>query len=405
MKWFQFAWFNLGRNMRRTLATVVLIAIGVAGIMTTSGFALYTYESLREFSMRENGQFIISHVDFFEQEEEFPLQLGLDNHQTIRDEILQNRSVSYVLASTEFNGLITNGDKTTIFMGKGVDTDLPKVMGPALNITEGHNLSLHPNEQDDYEVILATGLAKSLDAQIGSGLTLMSTTQDGALNAIDVQVRGIVATGIPELDARYLMVHNASAQFLLDTPKVSQLSVYLKDVSQQAFYGEKLQARYLDLLITPWQERAFFYRSVKNLYDRIFSVMGGVILMMVLFAIFNTSAMSVLERIREIGALSALGTQRREIISLFAIESAYLAALGSCLGYLLSGLITLVLAVFDVQMPAAPGQTDGYPLQVYFSFEMALFAFITVLLIALVASLVAVRKGINLEISQALRYA
>jgi putative ABC transport system permease protein len=290
-------------------------------------------------------------------------------------------------------------------MGSGVDTDLPKVMGPALNMSEGRHLSLRPDESADYEVILGKGLAKSLSAEIGSGLTLMTSTTDGVLNAIDVQVQGIVATGIPEMDARYLMVHNETAQFLLDTTKVSQLRVYLRDHTQQAHYQAVFEQHLAQLLVTPWQDRAFFYRSVKNLYDRIFGVMGLVILIMVLFAIFNTSAMSVMERIREIGTLSALGTRRLEIIRLFLLESILLAGIGSGVGYVFSGLITVILSVFEVQMPAPPGQTDGYPLQIYFSFDFALYAFLGVVIIALLATLLAVRKGVNLSVSEALRYA
>ena len=405
MKWTLLAWQNLGRNRRRTIATLLLIAMGVTGIMTTTGFALYTYESLQEFAMRENGQMVLSHPDFFTQEEEYPLQLGLANAEQLRSALLTDLGVSYVLASIEFNGLISNGEKSTIFMGSGVDTDLPKVMGPALNIVEGLNLSLRPNQDLDYEVILGQGLADAMNATLGSGLTLMSSTAEGALNAIDVVVQGIVATGIPEMDARYLMVHNHSAQVLLDTDKVSRLSVYLRDTSVQADYTAALAAQYPDLKVTPWQDLAFFYRSVKNLYDRIFGVMGVVILIMVLFAIFNTSAMSVMERIREIGTLGALGMYRREIVQLFLLEASLLGALGTLIGYVFSGMATVALMTFDVQMPAPPGQTDGYPLQVYFSTDVAMITLLGVIAISMLASVLAVRKGTQLTVAEALRYA
>lgn len=405
MKWMRLAWQNLGRNRRRTVATLMLVAMGVTGIMTTSGFALYTYESLQEFAMRENGQLILSDPDFFEREEEYPLELGIVNSDAVMQTLRQDLGIRYVLASTEFNGLITNGEKSTIFMGKGVDADLPKVMGPALNITEGRALSQRPDEQADFEAVLGQGLAESMNVQIGSGLTLMSSTADGALNAIDVQVQGIMATGIPEMDARYLMVHNDTAQYLLDTDRVSQLSIYLKDTGDQINYEKQLGEQFAELLVTPWQDRAFFYRSVKNLYDRIFGVMGGVILIMVLFAVFNTSAMSVMERIREIGTLGAMGTYRSEIIRLFLIESSFLALLGSLAGLILSGLVTLLLTVLPITMPAPPGQTDGYPLQVYFSFEVGMLAVVAIWLIALLASAIAVRKGIRYTVAEALRYA
>jgi putative ABC transport system permease protein len=405
MKWLRLAWQNLGRNKRRTLATVLLIAIGVTGIMTTSGFALYTYESLQEFAMRENGQLILTHTDFFEKEEDYPLQFGIDDYEAIRMELLKDLSIQYVLPSVEFNGLITNGEKSTIFVGKGVDADLPKVLGPAMNLVEGRSLSIRPDPLADFEVILGKGLAANLNVSVGDGLTLMSSTADGALNAIDVVVRGVLATGIPEMDARYLMVHVESAQFLLDADAVSQLSVYLREAVLQSYYAEQFSVAFPELLVTPWQDRAFFFTSVKNLYDRIFGVMGVVILIMVLFAIFNTSAMSVMERIREIGTLSAMGMRRVEIQTLFIREAVLLAILGSLAGWLLSGSLTLGLTFFDVQMPAPPGQTDGYPLQVYFSMNVAMLALMGVATIAVSASLLAVRKATVMSVSEALRYA
>ena len=405
MKWLKLGWQNLGSNRRRTVATLLLVAMGVAGIMTTSGFARYTYDSLREFAMRENGQLILTHPDYFEREEAYPLELGLAEYDAIRQQLLQDPDIRYVLASTGFTGLITNGEKSTIFMGEGVDPDLPKVMGPALSITDGRMLSQQPDAQRDYEVLLGKGLADSLNATIGTGLTLLSSTYDGALNAIDVEVQGILSTGVPELDARLLRVHNETAQFLVDADRVSQLSVYLRDTSAQAQYEQRLSALYPELKVTPWQDRAFFYRSVKNLYDRIFGVMGGVILIMVLFAVFNTSAMSVMERIREIGMLAAMGTHRREIVRLFLIEASYLAILGTALGLIISGFITLLLIGFPINMPPPPGQTEGYPLQVYFSWQAAGWSLVLVWMMALAASALAVRKGVRYSVAEALRYA
>lgn len=405
MRWLKLAWQNLGRNRRRTIATLMLVSMAVAGLLTTSGFALYTYESLQEFAMRENGQLMMTHADFFELEEEYPLQFGISESERIRESLLKDLNLSYVLPSIQFNGLITNGEKSTIFIGEGVDVDLPKVMGPALSIKEGTFFSRYQDDNQDFEVILGRGLAKSLNVGLGGGLTLMSSTADGALNAVDVSVKGIVATGIPDLDARYLMVHNATAQFLLDTDKVSQLSIYLRDDTLQKSYQSAFEQEYANLAVTPWQDRAFFYKSVKNLYDRIFGVMGGVILIMVLFAVFNTSAMSVLERIREIGTLAAMGTRSSEIVRLFLYEGILIALLGSVIGFLLAGSVTIGLTVFDINMPPPPGQTDGYPLQVYFSLGVAGLSLLSMVSIAILASAFAVQKGVKLQISEALRYA
>lgn len=42
------AWLNLLRNGRRSLLSVLIVAIAVFALTSAGGYGLYTYESLRE---------------------------------------------------------------------------------------------------------------------------------------------------------------------------------------------------------------------------------------------------------------------------------------------------------------------------------------------------------------------
>ncbi|EME3982047.1 ABC transporter permease, partial [Vibrio alginolyticus] len=159
-----------------------------------------------------------------------------------------------------------------------------------------------------------------------------------------------------------------------------------------------------DIEITPWQERAFFYLKVKDLYDRIFGIMGAVMALVVFVALFNTMTMSVTERTREIGTLSALGSYPREIIAGFLREAGLLAVIGSLIGALFTALVTILLMVVDVQMPPPPGRTEGYPLTIYFSWELVAVAGFAVLMICLIAAFFSAHKGVNKPITEALIY-
>lgn len=404
MKWIQFAWKNLGRNRRRTLATLALTAIGVLGIMSTSGFALYTYESLREFSMRDQGHVILSHPEYFEEEEAYPLEFGLDDYQRYQSELADDPGVRQALASISFSGLITNGEKSTIYMGEGVEPEILQVRGPSMSLVEGRRLSLTQDLSREPEVLLGDRLAQTLSAEPGTGLTLLGTTADGVLNAVDVQVRGVVSTGVPEMDSRLVMAHLDTAQTLLMTDKVSQLGVYLRDSSTDQAYFRDLQNRWPELGVTPWHEQATFYHSVRDLYNRIFGVMGVILLIMVGFAIFNTASMSVLERTREIGTLGAMGTRRREILGIFLNEAGLIGVLGSVIGLVLAGLLSVGLLILPVEMPPPPGQTEGYPLQVYWSPAIALLSTLLVTGIAVLASAVATLRSVHKPITEALNH-
>jgi putative ABC transport system permease protein len=185
--------------------------------------------------------------------------------------------------------------------------------------------------------------------------------------------------------------------FLFDTEKTSELAVWVESQLANMDLAQPIA-------ITPWHERAFFYSKVKDLYDRIFGIMGAVMALVVFVALFNTLTMSVTERTREIGTLSALGTYPREIIAGFVRESALLALIGSFLGGLASAVVTVLLMVVEVQMPPPPGRTEGYPLNIYFSIELLMASALGVLMICVVAAWLSARKGVQKPITEALVY-
>ncbi|WP_394143161.1 ABC transporter permease [Vibrio atypicus] len=407
------AFLNLQRNRRRSLLSVLIIAIAVFALTSAGGFGLYTYESLKESTARDTGHITISQPGYFEQDEEMPLENGLADADVISKALLSNKNIRGIQPRIEFNGLISNGSKSTIFIGSGVNDREFDMKGPFLDVREGKTLSSVSSSRYDPsepEVMLGVDLAKNLKVAVGDWVTLLATTSDGALNAFDFKVRGIYSTGVPELDKRQLYLHIQSAQELLSSDKVSTLSVFLfetkltKNVQvwvEQTLSGLDLQQA---VELTPWQERAFFYAKVKDLYDRIFGIMGAVMALVVFVALFNTMTMSVTERTREIGTLSALGTYPAEIVSGFVKESGLLAFIGAMVGGMLSALLTVLLMVVDVQMPPPPGRTDGYPLSIYFSFELLMYCSAGVVVICILAAWLSARKGVKKPITEALTY-
>ena len=407
------AFLNLQRNRRRSVLSILIIAIAVFALTAAGGFGLYTYESLKESTARETGHITISQPNYFEMDEEMPLENGLADSATISKALIANKAIRGIQPRIEFNGLISNGSKSTIFVGSGVNDREFDMKGPFLDIRQGKTLSNVNSpryDESEPEVMLGVDLAKNLKVSVGDWVTLLATTSYGALNAFDFKVRGIFSTGVPELDKRQLYLHILSAQDLLASDRVSTLSVFLFDTQKtqtvQNWVDTTLSNIDLaqDIELTPWQDRAFFYSKVKDLYDRIFGIMGAVMALVVFVALFNTMTMSVTERTREIGTLSALGTYPSEIVSGFVKEAGLLALIGSVVGGLLSALAALFLMVVDVQMPPPPGRTDGYPLTIYFSLELVLACTLGVALICTVAAWLSARKGVNKPITEALTY-
>lgn len=404
-KWLGMALKNAMRNRRRSLVTLAITATGTAAALLGGGFALYTYQSLAQASARDTGHLVVAAKGWFDGTEETPLANGLDGAPALTRRLLARPGVERVLPRLQFSGLISNGDKSEIFLGTGVDAAQEFVVkGPFMKRDEGELLDSQPPGQGPG-IVLGRGLARSLGARPGTGLTLLSTTTAGSLNALDVTVTGIVGTGITEVDKRLALVDLSTAQSLLGTTRVSTLSVFLDEIDATDEVGAALRAQLGDKLeVRTWLEQAFMYRSVKGLYNRIFGFLGVIVLVIVLFSVTNTLAMSVLERTREIGTLRAMGTTPAEVMRLFTLEGITLGTGGALLGMLLAGLVALALLVFRVEMPPPPGQSSGYPLAVVVSPVMYAAAAAVVALLSAVASLLVSRKAAKQPVVEALAH-
>jgi putative ABC transport system permease protein len=297
---------------------------------------------------------------------------GLDhplaNAAAIETALRADPSVVEVLPRLDFVGLLTNGARSVPALGIGVDPGPEaRAMDQPKTLAAGRWLA----GRDERAVVLGTGLAKSLDLKVGDGATLLATTADGTLNAVDAEVVGLADLPIKELDDRYLATSLGLASDLLAAEgRVSRIVVVLRDHRDAG----AARGRFLRAIGGPdgaveartWEELAQFYRQVRTLYLGIFGFMGAVLVAIVLLATANTMLMAAAERTREIGTLRALGTRPGTVRRLFLAEGVLLALVGCAAGAVLSLALRLALNHSGLMLPPPPGATHGSPLHVKF---------------------------------------
>ncbi|MBI3731234.1 MAG: ABC transporter permease [Burkholderiales bacterium] len=402
LSWLKFAFYNTLRNRRRSGITVVIAALGTAAILLAGGFAYSTYEGLAQISARSTGHLIIGKPQHFTSDQDVPLQYGLENAAALQSKLLADPAVRYVLPRIEYSGLISNGDKSTIMMAVGIDPDAEfSVKGPTLTLKEGELLQ---TESAEAEIVLGEALARSLKAKPGSSLTLMASTTDGALNAVDVTVKGLVSTGVPDLDKRLVYSNIKTAQKLLNTQRISSLGVFLNSMDATLPAQTRLAKVFPELTVQNWLEQAFFYKSVRDLYNRIFGALGAIISVIVVFVVANAMAMAIIERTREVGTLRAMGTLPGKLIRSFSFEGMILGGTGAIAGAVLAITVALLLIVFPVEMPPPPGRSSGYPLLI--TIDAAMYAITVFMMIALsmLSSAFIARKTLRQAIVDALAH-
>ena len=381
MKWLMFAWKNVMRNRRRSLTAMLITALGTAAVLGSGGFALFTYESLEEMTARDTGHVVVAQARGFEGDEDVPLQHGLTDWQALAAKFAALPEVRAVAPRVQFSGLISNGDKSAVFVGSGVVPEIDfRLRGPQMNFIAGQAPATNAPAP---EVVIGNELARLMKAKVGSSLTLLATTTEGNLNAVDVIVSGIASVGVPEIDKRLVLADLGSVQKLLLSDKVGTLSIYLKETGGTEAIAARVREMQPELAVKTWRDLAVFYQAVRSLYNRIFGILGVIMICIVLFAMSNTLGMAVVERTREIGTLRAIGTLPAEIVRNFVLEGMLIGAAGAAAGMLLAGVATVFLLFAGIEMPPPPGRSAGYPL--FLSFSPLLYGAVSLVVIVLAA--------------------
>lgn len=407
MSLFALAIRNVARNRRRSLLTGAVVVFGFASIALSGGFMSQSFEGLRDGTIRNGtGHLQLADPKFFAGNEDAPLEHGLADSERARAILARDSEVLEVLPRIDFVGLATNGSRSVPFLGTGLDpAPEARTMDTAKLLVSGRWFS----GADERAVVLGSGLAKSLSVAPGDSITIMATTPDGVLNAVDAAVAGLADIPIKELDDRYLATTlGLASELLAASGRVSKLTIVLREPADARRALPRLLASLrgagIELAGKTWVELAEFYRQVKVLYIGIFGFMGLVLVVVVLLAAANTMMMAAAERTREIGTLRALGTRPSSITRMFLMEGLVLGVAGCVGGAVIAVVVRAVLNRAGLTMPPPPGVSHGVPLHVNFYGSAYVAGAIAMTATLVAASWVPARKAAKISIIEALAH-
>jgi ABC-type antimicrobial peptide transport system permease subunit len=159
--------------------------------------------------------------------------------------------------------------------------------------------------------------------------------------------------------------------------------------------------------VLSWQEMTpefGFIIEVGNLYALVIVI---VILLALSFAIVNTMLMAVLERIRELGMLMAVGMSRKKVFSMLMLETVLLTFTGGVIGITCGILFTLATHEngIDLTRYASGFEAIGRSPVVFPELEFGLVALTCLLVIVtgIGASIYPAIKAMNYNPADALR--
>jgi len=403
--WFKIALRNLVKNRRRSIITSFAIAFGFAGVNLFGGFTEYMYTGNREAAIFVNsrGHLTIFKKGFLEKGQLDPASYLLtpEEMDAIEEICRQTPHVILVTPQLRISGLVTNGKVSTIFIAQGIvpssdDMLLSRITVAEMEAIQGKFKGRALQDDKMHGVAMSRGLAHLLDLKVGSNAVAFSSTVDGQMNALDIEVFQLIDVGHEAMKDKIMRVPFRFAQALYDSNGADRLSVLLDKAEYTESVRDQLEASFsergLELEVKTWKELSEWYRKVKEMFDIIFIFLFTVVFFIIVMSVANTMSMVVFERTREIGTLRALGLKRKGVMLLFSIESSLLVVFGTIGGlFLIFWGWWLVNFLKPTWVP--PHMTHPIPIIIYFVPDTMAYSFGCLLVLCLAASLIPARRA------------
>lgn len=218
------------------------------------------------------------------------------------------------------------------------------------------SFDLEGNINDLPKIILGEKLAEKLFVKIGSRITIFSLkkdeipTPDDPPAIMQFTVSGIYESGISDYDDLNAFIEFHTAQNLFGMgDRISGYNIKVRDISKLNMLADSLQS---------FLHYPYYVRTIFQIHQNIFTwlelqkkpipLVLGLIIFVAVFNIISTLLIIVLERIKTIGILRSLGSNRKLIIKLFLFHSFYLTIAGIIAGNVLAFILSVIQIKFGV---------------------------------------------------------
>jgi ABC-type lipoprotein release transport system permease subunit len=400
MNYFKLAYRNLGRHRRRSVLSALALGLGTALLMFIAAFFEGEMRGSMETTLRLNtGHLQVTNADYDPDKLSVAWEYLIENPEQSAAQVEALEQVKSATPRLVASGIVSVRDESAGVQIMGIDP-ASAANDPYRTMVSGEFITA----DDRTGILIGYPLAESLGLKVGDSLNLLVNTADGDVDEQQFTIRGIFTTGTSAYDKGIVFLPLAKAQaFSGAENRASYIFVMLHDREQADAVAAAIQGQ--NLRIRTWTEMNQLLVLVNDFSNAYLTVINLIVLGVTATVIVNTLLMSVFERTREIGILSAIGMKGRQIITLFLVEAVLLGAAGITFGSLIGWSVSAYLAkvgVFfgDLGISGEMLLEDRiYPI---LTVESAINLIVTAFIITILASLYPARMASRMEPVEAL---
>jgi len=409
------AWKNLSRHKRRTIITSSAIAVGLATFIFINSWLLGAQrESERNLIWYETSSARVLNQQYWEEKDQLPLKYVIENPETVAARLQELKIPS--APRTVFGGELIVRENPFEQDGSipvkifAIDPEKDnRVFKFNETIKEGRFL-----KSGEEGILMGAWMAEDLGAEVGYPLTIITTTRDGYVQTIDVDIVGIIDCPNPVINRssiflpldtadRYLEMHGAVTEVDLKFPERADADLLASSLE------EKLDDDFPGLEILSWKTLAGDFVALAGMKQSATRMILFLVFVIAAVGVSNTMLMAIYERFRELGMMRALGMKDSQIRLAFLFESGGIGLIGSVLGILLGVILCFWIVNRGIDLTFMSRNMDiGYRIagisRGAWHPEALVYAFFFGIILSVAVTFFPTRRALKMTITDCLRY-
>lgn len=395
----QFSWRNLWRHRRRNGILLSAIAVAVAGVLLLNTLLRgMQYDMMNTAIDNLTGHVKVLAPGFLDDP---GIERGFDASPDWQ-RVLDPDAVEGWAVRIRVPAVIMSERETRGIQLVGIDPEQESISFLHTAAIEGERLT----GRDDRRLVIGQRLADDLATLAGRRLVLVTQGADGRTREAGFRIAGIYRAEMSLVESAFVFTGRDALQNLLGTQDVTEISIRLADAPREAETMAALATAFEDLDVLSWrqlepQAATMVAFADTSIYIYFLIVMGALV-----FGLVNTLVTAVMERIRELGMLRALGMRPRSVVAQVVTESSLIMATGVAIGIAVAGgVFSLVadgidLTAFDDSLASFGMRPIFVP--VVEAMDVVLVAVMS-LALGLVASFYPARRAVKIKPLEALQ--
>jgi putative ABC transport system permease protein len=324
------SWRNVWRSKGRSIVVIGAIVLGISALSFAFAFMRSFMQIYIDNAINSQyGHVQMHHPEFTANKD---VEFTIEDANQLVSALRENERVASVSPRMLLSGMANTATGTSGVQILGIEPGAEsKVFKLDKSIIEGSYFE----EVKRNPILVGKDLAEKLDIKVKSKLVLTFTDDNGDLTSAAFRIDGIFDTNSPIINQAGVFVKQNDLKRLLGSAMIHEIVLRLENPENLQPVTNQLSAKFEKLKVQNWKELAPELELITTQTSTVLLIIMVIIMLALGFGIVNTMLMAVLERMKEIGMLMAIGMNKVRVFFMIVLETIMLALIGGPIGLLL----------------------------------------------------------------------